>query len=608
METDNSLNRSIDNAKKHYSSMFFLPSLKQALIGVAAICVLIGVLSYAVLPSHGLSGILLVAIPFFGLTVAADLAVSNVILKGDPIFVSRRVFVLSLFTLGIWLVFIAIGAGLSYTFPGLGWQLWAKLCLLGFAAVVTLRTIVFIATSSEPAWRRGLAVLLQPVFCVIVFLFFWAGVSASFTSHIWPFIAVSPIIALIASALFFYPIERLGEKTYSMPSLPMFKAFIVNWVTNDNAPLEGLLEKMGEDTDVEVNVLKFEASSKPKAAVVVSLVHPGPFKNIGSSTLPALMKHNFQKELHCETATPLGVLGHERDLASQAQNQKIITQVTASANFKASSNLASPAVRASEGVASACCQIFGDTALVCFTLSPQTTEDLPQELGQFVSEEAAKYGLKHTIVVNSHNSLTDVIEVEKYLDALKKAASQSLQKAVEQSPSQFMVGAASIYPVEFTLKDGMAAGGITAVVAKVQEQKSVYVVIDGNNMIPSLREKILASLRSAGFEEGEVLTTDTHAVSAIITGHRGYHPVGEAMDNELLIRYIVDTAKKADASMEPANVGCLQLIVPNVRAIGEKRLKSMTALVDKAIQKIRQEAIPIFGIEGLILIILLAFL
>jgi putative membrane protein len=387
----------------------------------------------------------------------------------------------------------------------------------------------------------------------------------------------------------------------------LFNAFIVDWVADINAPLEKFFEDMGEDEDIEVSVLMFE-SSKPKAAIVVPLVHPGPFKNVGSGLLPSLMKHEFEKEFRCDACTPLGVLGHERDLASQAQNHRVISQVIASANFKASSDLTSPFVRVTEDIASACCQIFGDTVFLCLTLAPKTTEDLPQELGRIVSEEAAKCGLKHAIVVNSHNSLTDVIDTEEHLDALRTAASKCLQKAVTQPTKQFMVGAASVFPREFSLKAGMGPGGITAIVVQVQEQKTAYVVIDGNNMVSGFREKILAALSSVGFDESEVLTTDTHAVSAVVTGRRGYHPVGEVMDQEVLIRYICDAAKKAEGNLEVSNVGCLQLVVPKVRVIGEARLKSMSTFVDKSIQKIKQTLIPVFGLEGLILILLLALL
>ena len=173
--------------------------------------------------------------------------------------------------------------------------------------------------------------------------------------------------------------------------------------------LKNYLKRHGEDTDIEVNFLKFD-SSKPKAAIIVPLVHPGPFKNIGSSLLPSLLKQEFEKEFDCDACVPLGILGHELDLASQAQNHKIISQVIASAKFKATADLASPCVKATEDVATASCQIFGDTAFLSFSLAPKTTEDLPQELGRMVSEEAAKYGLKGAIVINTHNSITDIVE------------------------------------------------------------------------------------------------------------------------------------------------------------------------------------------------------
>ena len=260
-----------------------------------------------------------------------------------------------------------------------------------------------------------------------------------------PFIVVSPIIGFIAVFLLLSSIDRLGKKYLFVACSALFRAFILNWVSDQNAPLEKYLEEMGEDADIEVTLLKFD-SSKPKAAIIVPLVHPGPFKNIGSSLLPSLLKHGYEKEFGCDTCVPLGILGHELDLASQAQNHKIVSQVIASAKFEATADLASPFVRATEGFATASCQIFGDTAFLSFSLAPKTTEDLPQELGRIVSEEAKKYGLKNAVVVNAHNSINDIVDTEEYLDDLQKAASKCLQKAVAHqlnhswlAPQQFFL-------------------------------------------------------------------------------------------------------------------------------------------------------------------------
>ncbi|MGD0071277.1 MAG: DUF2070 family protein [Candidatus Bathyarchaeia archaeon] len=603
MATEDSLNHSMNSALKHYSSLFFLPSYKKSLLAIAVICiVVVGLSTFALFPSiQGLTSGLVLGISLFALTLVADSVMSRIILKVDPIYLLRRTLALSLFCWLLWLFFIAIGVVLGFAF---GWLLWVKLCLLGYAAVVTLRGVVFIATSSAAMWRKLLSVLLNPTLCIVAFLAFWGGISSAILIQILPFLVISPIIGCVAVFLFLSSLDRLGQKTYSIPSLPLFRAFMLNWIVDLNAPLEELLEKLGENADVEVTLLKFD-SSKPKAAVIVPLVHPGPFKNVGSSLLPSLLKHEFEREFGCDTCVPLGILGHELDLASQAQNHKIVSQVIASAKFKASSDLASPFVKVTEGVAAASCQIFGDTALLSFTLAPKTTEDLPQELGHIVGEEAEKYGLKYAMVVNAHNSINDIVDTEEYLNALQIASSKCLQKAVTLPTKEFMVGAATVFPTEFDLKDGMGTGGITAIVVQVEKQKTAYVVIDGNNMISGLREKILAALTSVGFDESEVFTTDTHAVSAVVTGRRGYHPVGEVMSHEVLIRCICEVAKKAEANLEASKAGCLRLVVPQVRVIGEARLQSMSILVDKAIQKAKQTLIPVFGLEGLFLILLL---
>jgi putative membrane protein len=399
-------------------------------------------------------------------------------------------------------------------------------------------------------------------------------------------------------------IDRLGKTAYSLPALPLFRAFILNWVDNQNAPLEKYLEEMGEDADIAVTLLKFDAS-KPKAAIIVPQVHPGPFKNIGSSLLPSLLKREVEKESGANVCVPLGLLGHELDLASQTQNYKIIAQTIASAKFEPQAALASSLVRVKEGDATASCQIFGDTAFLSFTLAPKTTEDLPQELGRIVAEEAKKLGLQNAVVVNCHNCLTSIVDTDEHLDELQRVASRCLQDAVALPAKQFSVGSYTVFPTEFSLKAGMGAGGITVIIVQEEKQKTAYIIIDGNNMAPGLREKILDNLRGLGFDICEVYTTDTHAVTASVTGRQGYHPVGEVMDNTLLIQYIVEAAKKAEANLEVCRAGCRTFIVPHVRVIGEERLKSITTLVDKAIVKAKHIVAPIFGAEGLVLILLL---
>ena len=49
------------------------------------------------------------------LTLVADLVVSKLLLRGDPIFSLRRIVVLSLFSWVFWLIFIVIGVVLEFS-------------------------------------------------------------------------------------------------------------------------------------------------------------------------------------------------------------------------------------------------------------------------------------------------------------------------------------------------------------------------------------------------------------------------------------------------------------------------------------------------------------
>jgi putative membrane protein len=258
-------------------------------------------------------------------------------------------------------------------------------------------------------------------------------------------------------------------------------------------------------------------------------------------------------------------------------------------------------------LATACCQVFGDFVFLSFTLAPKTTEDLPQELGLFVQREAERHGLTCCVVVNAHNSIDGTTDVKEALDALKIVAVTCLDKAVSLRRLPFEIGAATVLPKEFGLKEGMGPGGITVVVVKVKGQKTAYVVIDGNNMVSELRERILSALHSIGIDEGEVFTTDTHSVNAIILNNRGYRPVGEAMSHENLIAHIKKATFAALSELEHVKAACRSMTIPDVKVIGEKQLETLCLLIDRALQKAKKVAVPIFATGGLFSMLILMF-
>lgn len=606
MATADSLNQSMEAAVKHYSSLFKLPSYRKVVLFLALITFGGGFLSTIILfPSFAglVSGILL-GFSLFFTNLIIDFAQSIFISGLDPIYDRRRVVALSLFSWSLWLFFIFVGVAFAEL---LVLPLWViRFCFLGFSAVTILRTIVLFSTSSADYTRLFALSILQPCSCIIPFLVFWEPRIGYPIASIVLFSISSLAISLISSLFFISILNHVGTKILGVPSLSLFKAFLLNWIADLNAPFEKLLEKFGTNQNVEVSLIRFN-SSKPKAAIIVPSIHPGPFKNIGSSLLPSMLKSALERELNCIVCVPHGLFGHEFDLASQIQNQKIICHVVELASQESSEAKATPFIKISEGLATACCQIFGNFAFLSFTLAPNTTEDLPQELGLFVRQEAEKYGLTCSAIINAHNSIDGTTNMQNALADFKKVTTMCLKKAASMKQLPFEIGAGTVIPKEYGLKEGMGPGGITAVVVKVGIQRTAYVVIDGNNMVTGLREKILSNLNSMQIEEGEIFTTDTHSVNAVILGDRGYHPIGEAMDHGKLISYIKGVTFAALSNLEPVNVAYATTTIPDVKVIGDTQIKTLCLLIDKTLQKAKEVAIPIFTLTGLLLMSILLF-
>ncbi len=288
-------------------------------------CLLVGVSSAVFFRSpQGLVTGVLLGLALFVVNLASDLIISKAL--RDRIFDLRRTAVLSLFCWGVWFFFSLLGTVLGVFF---GFGTWVKLCLLGLGIIISFRTVVFLSVSLAPLGLRLAAILLQPIACIIPFVLFWNSHGVAALSYV-PFIVVAPFLTVGAAYLFIRQLDNIGKKTYNIPGIAIFKTFLLNWVTSENAPLETYLEQMGEDADVEVSILKFDAE-KPKAAFVMPLVHPGPFKNIGSSLLPSLMKQAYEKRFGCDACIPLVCWLRTRHRFTAA-NYKIINQTLASAN------------------------------------------------------------------------------------------------------------------------------------------------------------------------------------------------------------------------------------------------------------------------------------
>jgi putative membrane protein len=240
-------------------------------------------------------------------------------------------------------------------------------------------------------------------------------------------------------------------------------------------------------------------------------------------------------------------------------------------------------------------------------MAPKTMEDLPQELDSFILNEAEKLGLS-ALVINAHNSIEGPFNINAALASLRQASVASLKRSLNYERSFFEVGAATVLPKDFTLKEGMGPGGISVILTRVGDQKTAYVTIDGNNMMSGLRERILSELAKIGIVDGEVLTTDTHTVCGVVLTPRGYHPIGEVIDQSKLISYIKQAAVEALGNLEPAEASLRTETIPKINVIGEKQIEELCLVADRTAKHAKRLSFSLFPTAVFFLFLLSFFL
>ena len=605
LASDNPLDLSIERAVKYYSSLFILPSHRKIVLFTFLLCLVGGALTVFLIAQAPLFLTLQFCLFLFLLSTVSDSVIRQVFLKTDSVYNTRRCAALSMFSILLWFGFLLIGSLLTRF---LSWSFWIYLFSIGFVAVCILRLIVFASTSFTKYWRILCASLTHPIFCLYSMFFVSFSMGYTFSNGIIAYFFICIPLAVFSAFIFIRSVDNTGVETLQISTTTILKAFLSNWMENLNAPIERLFENFGKERAIDFSLLTFAVENSVKSMMVVASFHPGPFRNVGSSVLPLLIQNSLEEKLDCIVAVPHGLFGHEYDLSSQRQNQKVLTSIVNSTDFTKFSSKATHFVRAQKDIASVSCQIFGDCGVFTLTLAPETTEDFPRELGDFILKEASKLGLKHVITINAHNSINTPFNVNNAIESLKEAALEALLEALKLKTYPYQIGVAKIIPKDLSLEQGMGHGGIVVLIIRVGEQICAYIIIDGNNLVSGLRERIFTALEELGIDVGEVLTTDTHEVNAIITTERGYHPLGEAIPHEKLINYIKAAAREALKILKPASSTWHTGGVPNVIVIGENQIEEMTFLADKALKQARRTALPLFTAVGLFLVVLPFFL
>src|SRR3989475_4911789 len=468
---------------------------------------------------------------------------------------------------------------------------WEYGFLVGLAVSLPIRFLSTDAMSSLAAWRKLSAALTTPILIAASFLALGYFVSpATPLQTLLPKVLVLLVACSIVSALgvsfVIHRVEVSGRSEIGSSPMQLFRSFLHHWLRKTPTALEERLLSLSTEGSIETKILSFSGQdARPKASLVVSNFHPGPYRDMGSGGLPSELKQSLEESKHGVVQVPHGISNHKLNIVSHRDIDKLLS--AARENYPSDHPIrqASSMIREKEGEAIVSGQAFGNTVLLTITLAPIEMEDLPTEVSTEIEKEAARLGFE-VLIVDAHNSIvgqTSItpIQAERIIAAAVRVLSRL--KALSQGP--FSVGSAYDALDTYTLKEGIGPGGLSVMVVKTESDIVSYITIDGNNMQQGLREHILESIREAGVSDAEVMTTDTHLVTGLVRSPLGYYPVGTALPTVAFVTQITQTVNKAMSNLEESSAGFSKFSL-QLQVLGSETFQSITRFIGRIARQI----------------------
>ncbi|WP_435335442.1 DUF2070 family protein [Haloarchaeobius sp. TZWWS8] len=516
-------------------------------------------------------GIFFIGIPTF----AASVLTSVVDRRLGGQLTANRASLLALLCEILVVVLLAVGGAAALVFD-LGQNFVFDVLYVGLASAFAFRLLVVAAVSQHSIPRAAIPASIQTV-AAAVLLFVYSG-TLRFIDAGGPILdaylsrpqqgpaslsAVAPtdfvILALVcllygtAVWLFLVIIDRPWKRSLGVSVLDFLGGFIGH-IADGTRELETFFEELGEEAVVPVTVLSFERDDgTEKARFVLPMIHPGPMGEIGGGNLPKRVADAADGLAFPPHATA----GHDFNLVTEREVDTIIERAKEAYDGIEFGDTATKSIRTQVGDAKILAQAFGDDLLLVSTHAPEFADDVDYAVGLSAAAEARSGGFDDVLLVDAHNCNNglageDLGHItpgsERSFDMMRAAAAAA--ESLHDAPQAPVVVGTAWDETHWEPEDGIGPLGVRVACVTTDGQTTAYILIDGNNMEPGLREAIVDALPGE-VDLAEVMTTDTHIVNRVESSNQ----VGEALDQTELLRVIADLTEAALADREPVAVG-----------------------------------------------------
>ncbi len=574
---------------RKYKNIFSLPSRNYLLLGFIVFGILIGVIVYGLL--RGLNELFFgVTDGFIALSIASILSafLIRAIIK-EGFLTNKRVFGLTFFELFILGIILLIGGGISRVFND--YLIVERIYFISCGALSACGTIIIGSTTLLKMPRLFVAGSSQPLLIIIFHSIVLYTFGFLHEINLYLFLAVflvMMVISFFVAVWYIFSIEKVGKEILGYGSVALFRAFIEAIMSDKTGLLEKMLKILATTGNTEIRIFDFKGKTL-KGKVVAPLVHPGPFREFGSSKLPTTLALRLKKNgiapLIFHTPTT-----HEKDLIFSKECDLVINSVLSS-RMSDGGGGTTRSISKKKGDVTVTCQIFDSVPLVVITRSPVPTEDLPEHVHEICMKKLVEMGFSDGVIVDAHNVMDTTFKEfgEKDERDLLEALQECLEILKKEPMINAIIGFSDSKIAGYSLAEGLGDAGIMTMVVEVNNHKTVYVVFDGNNMVVGLREKLIELLKEKGFQNSEIATTDTHIVVAR-KAREGYSPIGKNVDWNIIAEKIIELVKEADANKEECSVKFSKITLDGLHFLGDQGIEKLWFIADKSIKRAKTRA------------------
>ena len=331
--------------------------------------------------------------------------------------------------------------------------------------------------------------------------------------------------------------DRFGAGILELLSLTLAELF-----AGGKETLEKFFSEIGQNTDVFIGLLVLREKKTGRThALITPYVHPGPYMELGSSNISYFLAKSLTGKFE-KVVVFHGTATHDLNLVSSSEMRKLSDEVAKVDLSKLSwSHNAFTPVRRRVGQEQVLMIPIGKTVLAILSKAPNNTEDIHIGVGlpiMYLGSYYCRPKIENCLVIDAHNSLEGyaeptlpgTVEALNYIQAVETA----LKEICKAKPSRLKYFISHL-PPPVEREKGIGDAGISLITLETDNYKTGLLVIDGNNVLPEVRERLVDFLKKKGYDEAEVLTTDTHTVNKF---NIGMNPLGSRVSINEIINWV----------------------------------------------------------------------